>query len=93
MMTLENPFNFNLGSYNAMNWHVKNAMFGNYPSCFAHQIKGLNGSICTKVLLNRDNWAFKNPTIVSLDEIQHPKTPNLGETITTYVQQQQQQLM
>jgi hypothetical protein len=75
MTTFENPFNFNLGSYNAMNWHARNAMFGNYPSCSAHQIKGLNGSICTKVLLNKDNWAFKKLIIVFLDEIQHPKTP------------------
>jgi tRNA G18 (ribose-2'-O)-methylase SpoU len=58
-------------------------MFGNYPSYSAHQIKGLNGLICTKVLLNKDNWALKNPTIVSLDEIRHPKTPNLGAIIET----------
>jgi tRNA G18 (ribose-2'-O)-methylase SpoU len=82
-MTFENPFNFNLGSYNAMNWHARNVMFENYSSCSTHQIKGLNGLICTKVLSNKDNWALKNPTIVSLDEIQHPKTPNLGAIIVT----------
>ncbi len=44
-----------------MNWHARNAMFGNHFSCLANQIKRLNGTIGIWVLLNKCNSTFKKP--------------------------------
>ncbi len=64
-----------------MNWHARNAMFGNCPSCLANQIKRLNGTIGIGVLLNKCNSTLKNPNTSFSYEAKHPKTPNLSAII------------
>jgi hypothetical protein len=61
-------------------------MFGNRPSCFAEQIKRLNGTIGIRVILNKCGSTFKNPNKSSSYEAKQTKTPNLssiGSTTTT----------
>jgi hypothetical protein len=70
-----------MGSYNAHELTCKNAMFGNYPSCFADQIKRLNGTIGIRILLNKCIFTLKNPNTSFSYEAKHPKTPNVNATI------------